>query len=102
MRRTTKADTIELIGETQWMSPFHLTYPHGVPTEGVRSNAMLGNILGRQLTDRKIDAYQSRGVYTDRKYYRKQLAEHKAVDKILHSEPRLVYNIETQEFEEVK
>jgi hypothetical protein len=91
------------MGEVQWMSPFHLTYPHGVPTEGVRSNAMLGNVLGKRLDDKKIDKYQRRGVYNDRKYYRAQLRETQQVKRALQSlgnEKRMVYDLNKQDFVE--
>lgn len=79
---------------TDWQHPEHV---HGIKTPRI-----FDTIVGKPLTDRRIDHYIANGFYSNRRSYQRELRKVRAVQEVLRpkGEKRLVYNIEKQEFEE--
>jgi hypothetical protein len=80
------------LGDRNWQHPEHV--------KGIKPQKIFDNIVLGDLTDRQIDKYEKMGLYSSRRYYRKELKKLQ-MEKALFAkkEKRLIYNIETQEFE---
>ena len=55
--------TLEKMGETDWQSPFHLSFPHGKPQSGIRGSSIFGGHVSGKLKDKKIHEYALKGFY---------------------------------------
>lgn len=49
--------------DLRWCSPSHLTFPHNVAQEGVRSQELFGGHIKTKLTDKAIHKYALQGYY---------------------------------------
>ncbi len=104
--KLTKVGHVERMGESEWMSPFHLIR-HEVDTAngvkvrympGIKSPSLFSSTITGELTNRKIDNYIRKGEYNARHQF---LAERKKSKQISDLMPRLVYDLESQDFRTV-
>lgn len=81
------------LGDRDWQHPEH--------SKGIKPQKVFDNMVLGPLTDRQIDRYSRSGFYSNRRHYRRELRKLRKVQDVLKpKEKRLVYNTETQDFEE--
>lgn len=82
------------LGDKDWQHPAHVG--------GIKPPRIFDNIVGKRLTNRRIDHYTRNGFYSNRRHYRREAKILKKVQAAMKpkTEKRLVYNTATQDFEE--
>jgi hypothetical protein len=78
--------------DRNWQHPEH--------AKGIKSPKIFDTIIGSPLTDKKIERYLRSGFYSNRNRYRRELQKMNKIKEIMRPEKRLIYDINTQEFEE--
>lgn len=73
--------------ETRWIHPIH--------GRGVRSQNFNRVVLGKPLSDKAIDKYQTTGFYDNRAWYRGEVKKKRAEREVI---KRLLYDCEKQDF----
>jgi len=77
-------------------------WTHPIHARGIKGPKVFDTIVLGPLTDRKIDEYSRHGIYSNRRYYRKELAKLRIEREVFKEKPkRMVYDLQTQEFREI-